>query len=49
MDLTLGPEQEAVRDAVRGVLADRQPMTRVRQVAIPEPPPTRPWARGRSH
>ena len=38
MDLTLGPEQEAVRDAVRGVLADRQPMTRVRQVAILEPP-----------
>jgi alkylation response protein AidB-like acyl-CoA dehydrogenase len=38
MDLVLGPEQEAVRDAIRGVLADRQPMARVRQVATLEPP-----------
>jgi alkylation response protein AidB-like acyl-CoA dehydrogenase len=33
MDLTLGPEQEAVRDAVRGVLADRLPPARVRALA----------------
>ncbi len=38
MDLTLGPEQEAVRDAIRGVLADRQPSARVRQVMTAEPP-----------
>src|SRR5262245_1666839 len=38
MDLTLGPEQEAVRDAIRGVLADRQPPARVRQVMVIEPP-----------
>jgi alkylation response protein AidB-like acyl-CoA dehydrogenase len=30
MDLTLGPEQEAVRDAIRGVLADRLPVAQVR-------------------
>jgi alkylation response protein AidB-like acyl-CoA dehydrogenase len=36
MDLTLGPEQEAVRDAIRGVLADRLPMTRVRTVMATE-------------
>jgi alkylation response protein AidB-like acyl-CoA dehydrogenase len=38
MDLTLGPEQEAVRDAIRGMLADRQPIARVRQVMIADPP-----------
>ena len=38
MDLTLGHEQEAVRDAIRGMLADRQPTARVRQVMIAEPP-----------
>src|SRR5262245_32795778 len=38
MDLTLGPEQEAVRGAVRGVLADRQPPARVRAVMTSEPP-----------
>ncbi len=38
MDLTLGPEQEAVRDAIRGVLADRQSPARVRQVMVAEPP-----------
>jgi alkylation response protein AidB-like acyl-CoA dehydrogenase len=38
MDLTLGPEQEAVRDAIRGVLADRQAPARVRQVMVTEPP-----------
>lgn len=38
MDLTLGPEQEAVRDAIRGVLADRQAPARVRQVMVAEPP-----------
>lgn len=38
MDLTLGVEQEAVRDAIRGVLADRQPPARVRQVMGGEPP-----------
>ncbi len=38
MDLTLGPEQEAIRDAVRGVLADRMPAARVRQVMTAEPP-----------
>jgi len=32
MDLTLGPEEEAVRDAIRGVLVDRLPLARVRQV-----------------
>jgi len=37
MDLTLGPEQEAVRDAIRGVLADRQSPARVRQVMTQEP------------
>jgi alkylation response protein AidB-like acyl-CoA dehydrogenase len=30
MDLTLGPEQEAIRDAIRDVLAERLPMARVR-------------------
>src|SRR5262249_34115558 len=38
MDLTLGPEQEAVRGAIRGVLADRQPPARVRAVMASEPP-----------
>src|SRR5262249_48515504 len=38
MDLTLGPEQEAVRDAIRGMLADRQPSARVRQVMTVAPP-----------
>jgi alkylation response protein AidB-like acyl-CoA dehydrogenase len=38
MDLTLGPEQEAVRDAIRGMLADRQPIARVRQVMTVDPP-----------
>jgi alkylation response protein AidB-like acyl-CoA dehydrogenase len=38
MDLTLGPEQEAIRDAIRGMLADRQPTVRVRQVMTVEPP-----------
>jgi alkylation response protein AidB-like acyl-CoA dehydrogenase len=38
MDLTLSPEQEAVRDAIRGVLADRQPTARVRQVMTVDPP-----------
>jgi len=36
MDLTLGPEQEAVRTAIRGLLADRLPMARVRQVVASE-------------
>jgi alkylation response protein AidB-like acyl-CoA dehydrogenase len=36
MDLTLGPEQEAVRDAIRTFLADRMPMTRVRAVMADE-------------
>jgi alkylation response protein AidB-like acyl-CoA dehydrogenase len=38
MDLTLGPEQEAIRDAIRGVLADRQSSARVRDVMVMEPP-----------
>jgi alkylation response protein AidB-like acyl-CoA dehydrogenase len=38
MDLTLGPDQEAVRDAIRGVLRDRHAPARVRQVMIDEPP-----------
>jgi alkylation response protein AidB-like acyl-CoA dehydrogenase len=38
MDLTLGPEQEAVRDAIRAVLADRQPSARLRVVMASEPP-----------
>jgi alkylation response protein AidB-like acyl-CoA dehydrogenase len=38
MDLTLGPEQEAVRDAIRGVLAERQSPARVREVMVTEPP-----------
>jgi alkylation response protein AidB-like acyl-CoA dehydrogenase len=37
MDLTLGPEQEAVRDALRGVLADRLPLPRVRAVVAEAP------------
>jgi alkylation response protein AidB-like acyl-CoA dehydrogenase len=37
MDLTLGPEQEAVRDAIRGVLADRLPVARVRTLIGAEP------------
>ena len=36
MDLTLGQEQEAVRDAIRTFLADRMPMTRVRAVMAEE-------------
>jgi alkylation response protein AidB-like acyl-CoA dehydrogenase len=38
VDLTLAPEEEAVRDAIRGVLADRSPLTRVRAVMREEPP-----------
>ena len=38
MDLTLGAEQEAVRTAIRGVLADREPPARVRTVMASEPP-----------
>jgi alkylation response protein AidB-like acyl-CoA dehydrogenase len=30
VDLTLGPEQEAIREAIRGVLVERLPMARVR-------------------
>ena len=37
MDLTLGAEQEAVRTAIRDLLADRLPMARVRQVVASEP------------
>jgi alkylation response protein AidB-like acyl-CoA dehydrogenase len=37
MDLTLGPEQEAVRDAIRGVLADRLPIASVRALIGAEP------------
>ncbi len=37
MDLTLGPEETAVRDAIRGVLAERLPLGRVRAVAGTEP------------
>src|SRR2546425_12136537 len=37
MDLTLGPEETAVRDAIRGVLAERLPLARVRAVASAEP------------
>ncbi len=37
MDLTLGPEETAVRDAIRGVLAERLPLARVRAVAQAEP------------
>jgi alkylation response protein AidB-like acyl-CoA dehydrogenase len=33
MDLTLGPEQESIRDAVRAVLAGRLSMPRVRSIA----------------
>jgi hypothetical protein len=33
MDLTLGPEQESVRDAIRGMLADRLPIARIRRTA----------------
>ena len=36
MDLTLGPEETAVRDAIRGVLAERLPLARVRAVARAE-------------
>jgi alkylation response protein AidB-like acyl-CoA dehydrogenase len=32
MDLTLGAEQESIRDAVREVLADRMPLARVRSL-----------------
>ena len=37
MDLTLGPEETAVRDAIRGVLAARLPPALVRAVASTEP------------
>ena len=37
MDLTLGPEETAVRDAIRGVLVERLPLSRVRAVALAEP------------
>ena len=37
MDLTLGPEETAVRDAIRGMLAERLPLPRVRAVAGAEP------------
>jgi len=37
MDLTLGPEETAVRDAIRSVLAERLPLARVRAVASAEP------------
>ena len=37
MDLTLGPEETAVRDAIRGVLVERLPLSRVRAVAQAEP------------
>lgn len=37
MDLTLSPEQESVRDTIRGVLADRLPLARVRAVVAEEP------------
>ncbi|HLK09862.1 MAG TPA: acyl-CoA dehydrogenase family protein [Candidatus Binatia bacterium] len=37
MDLTLSPEQEAIRDAIRGVLMERSPLTRVRAVVAAEP------------
>jgi len=37
MDLTLGPEETAVRDAIRGVLAERLPLARVRAVVAAEP------------
>jgi len=37
MDLTLGPEETAVRDAIRNVLAERLPLARVRALASAEP------------
>src|SRR5579883_2312315 len=37
MDLTLSPEQEAIRDAIRAVLAARSPLARVRAVVTEEP------------
>ncbi len=37
MDLTLSPEQEAIRDAIRAVLAERSPLARVRAVMAAEP------------
>jgi len=37
MDLTLGPEQEAVRDSIRGVLGARLPLARVRAVVAAPP------------
>ena len=36
MDLTLGPEQESIRDSVRGALERRLPMARVRALAATE-------------
>ena len=38
MDLNLDAEQVAVRDAIRGVLAERLPSTRVRAIMAEEPP-----------
>jgi alkylation response protein AidB-like acyl-CoA dehydrogenase len=37
MDLTFSPEEEAIRDAIRGVLDTRQPLVRVRAVMAEEP------------
>ncbi|HYV56482.1 MAG TPA: acyl-CoA dehydrogenase family protein [Candidatus Nitrosopolaris sp.] len=37
MDLTFGPEQESIRDAIRGVLADRIPAPRARAELAPDP------------
>ncbi len=37
MDLTLGPDQEAIRDSIRGFLDARLPLARVRAVAASAP------------
>src|SRR5215470_19552416 len=37
MDLTFSPEQESIRDAIRGVLADRIPAPRARAELTPDP------------
>src|SRR5499433_1887305 len=37
MDLTFSPEQESIRDAIRGVLADRIPAPRARAELAPDP------------
>jgi alkylation response protein AidB-like acyl-CoA dehydrogenase len=37
MDLTLGPEQETIRDSIRGLLDARLPLARVRALAEQEP------------